>query len=112
MYGAIKERLTEELGGIEAAGLFKNERVIMTPQDSHVRVGSGPEVLNLCANNYLGLAEHPAVLAAARAALDEWGFGMASVRFICGTQGIHKQLEAKLSEFLRHGRYDFVRLMF
>jgi glycine C-acetyltransferase len=100
MYGAIKERLTQELDGIEAAGLFKNERVIMTPQDSHVRVGNGPEVLNLCANNYLGLAEHPAVLAAARAALDEWGFGMASVRFICGTQGIHKQLEAKLSEFL------------
>ncbi len=100
MYGAIKERLTEELGSIQEAGLFKNERVIMTPQDSHVRVGSGPEVLNLCANNYLGLAEHPAVLAAARAALDEWGFGMASVRFICGTQGIHKQLEAKLSEFL------------
>ncbi len=100
MYGAIRERLTEELGGIQDAGLFKNERVIMTPQDSHVRVGSGPEVLNLCANNYLGLAEHPAVLAAARAALDEWGFGMASVRFICGTQGIHKQLEAKLSEFL------------
>ena len=100
MYGAIKERLTEELGGIQDAGLFKNERVIMTPQDSHVRVGSGPEVLNLCANNYLGLAEHPAVLAAARAALDVWGFGMASVRFICGTQGIHKQLEAKLSEFL------------
>jgi len=100
MYGAIKERLTEELGSIQDAGLFKNERVIMTPQDSHVRVGSGPEVLNLCANNYLGLAEHPAVLAAARAALDEWGFGMASVRFICGTQGVHKQLEAKLSEFL------------
>jgi glycine C-acetyltransferase len=100
MYGAIKERLTEELGSIQEAGLFKNERVIMTPQDSHIRVGSGPEVLNLCANNYLGLAEHPAVLAAARAALDEWGFGMASVRFICGTQGIHKQLEAKLSEFL------------
>ncbi len=100
MYGAIKERLTDELGGIEAAGLFKNERVIMTPQDSHIRVGAGPEVLNLCANNYLGLAEHPKVLAAARAALDEWGFGMASVRFICGTQGVHKQLEAKLSDFL------------
>ncbi len=100
MYGAIKERLTEELGGIQEAGLFKNERVLMTPQDSHVRVGGGPEVLNLCANNYLGLAEHPVVLAAARTALDEWGFGMASVRFICGTQGIHKQLEAKLSEFL------------
>jgi len=100
MYGATKERLANELDGIQAAGLFKSERVIMTPQDSHVRVGDGPLVLNLCANNYLGLAEHPAVLAAARAALDEWGFGMASVRFICGTQGIHKQLEAKLSEFL------------
>lgn len=100
MYGATKERLTEELNGIESAGLFKRERVIMTPQDSHVRVGDGPLVLNLCANNYLGLAEHPAVLAAARAALDEWGFGMASVRFICGTQGVHKLLEAKLSEFL------------
>ena len=100
MYGAIKERLTEELNGIESAGLFKRERVITTPQDSHVRVGDGPLVLNLCANNYLGLAEHPQVLAAARAALDEWGFGMASVRFICGTQGVHKQLEAKLSEFL------------
>lgn len=100
MYGATKERLTEELSGIRDAGLFKNERVIMTPQDSHVRVGDGPLVLNLCANNYLGLAEHPTVLAAARAALDEWGFGMASVRFICGTQGVHKQLEAKLSEFL------------
>ena len=100
MYGATKERLTAELTGIESAGLFKRERVIMTPQDSHVRVGDGPLVLNLCANNYLGLAEHPAVLAAARAALDEWGFGMASVRFICGTQGVHKQLEAKLSEFL------------
>lgn len=100
MYGATKERLTAELSGIQNAGLFKNERVIMTPQDSHIRVGDGPLVLNLCANNYLGLAEHPAVLAAARAALDEWGFGMASVRFICGTQGIHKQLEAKLSKFL------------
>ncbi len=100
MYGATKERLTEELGSIESAGLFKRERVITTPQDSHVRVGDGPLVLNLCANNYLGLAEHPQVLAAARAALDEWGFGMASVRFICGTQGVHKQLEAKLSEFL------------
>ena len=100
MYGAIKERLTEELDSIQNAGLFKKERVIMTPQDSHVRVGDGPLVLNLCANNYLGLAEHPAVLAAARAALDEWGFGMASVRFICGTQGVHKQLESKLAEFL------------
>ncbi|MGI4791949.1 MAG: glycine C-acetyltransferase [Janthinobacterium lividum] len=100
MYGAIKERLTQELDGIQAAGLFKNERVIMTPQDAHIRVGDGPTVLNLCANNYLGLAEHPDVLAAARTALDKWGYGLASVRFICGTQGVHKQLEAKISEFL------------
>ena len=100
MYGAIKERLTQELDSIQKAGLFKHERVIMTPQDAHVRVGDGPLVLNLCANNYLGLAEHPVVLAAARAALDDWGYGLASVRFICGTQGVHKQLEAKISEFL------------
>ena len=100
MYGAIKARLAQELESIREAGLFKNERVIMTPQDAHVRVGDGPLVLNLCANNYLGLAEHPEVLAAARAALDEWGYGLASVRFICGTQGVHKQLEAKISEFL------------
>jgi glycine C-acetyltransferase len=102
MYGATKERLQGELDGIREAGLFKNERVITTPQDAHVRVGGAdsPEVLNLCANNYLGLAEHPDVLAAAHAALDRWGYGLASVRFICGTQGVHKELEAELSEFL------------
>ena len=102
MYGATKERLQGELDAIREAGLFKNERVITTPQDAHVRVGGAdsPEVLNLCANNYLGLAEHPDVLAAAHAALDRWGYGLASVRFICGTQGVHKELEAKLTEFL------------
>jgi len=100
MYGAVKERLAQELDAIRAAGLSKNERVITTPQDAYVRVGDGPPVLNLCANNYLGLAEHPAVLAAAREALERWGYGLASVRFICGTQDIHKQLEARLSEFL------------
>jgi glycine C-acetyltransferase len=100
MYGATKERLTRELDGIREAGLHKSERVIMTPQDAHVRVGGGEPLLNLCANNYLGLAEHPDVLAAAHAALDRWGYGLASVRFICGTQGVHKELEAKLSEFL------------
>jgi len=100
MYGATKERLTRELDGIREAGLHKSERVIMTPQDAHVRVGDGGPLLNLCANNYLGLAEHPEVLAAAHDALDRWGYGLASVRFICGTQGVHKQLEASLSEFL------------
>ena len=100
MYGATKERLTRELEGIQEAGLHKKERVITTPQDTHVRVGGGGPLLNLCANNYLGLAEHPEVLGAAHEALDRWGYGLASVRFICGTQGIHKQLEAKLSEFV------------
>lgn len=101
MYGAIQERLAQELRGIRDAGLYKSERVISTPQDAYVRVGDGDaQVLNLCANNYLGLAEHPGVLGAARDALDRWGYGLASVRFICGTQGIHKQLEGALSEFL------------
>jgi len=100
MYGATKERLTRELEGIQEAGLHKKERVITTPQDAHVRVGDGGPLLNLCANNYLGLAEHPEVLGAAHAALDRWGYGLASVRFICGTQGVHKELEASLSAFL------------
>ena len=101
MYGAIQERLAKELTDIRDAGLFKHERVISTPQDAHVRVGAdNTQVLNLCANNYLGLAEHPDVLGAARDALDRWGYGLASVRFICGTQGIHKQLEGSLSSFL------------
>jgi glycine C-acetyltransferase len=100
MYGSVKERLTQELAGIREAGLYKNERIITTPQDAHVRVGEERPVLNLCANNYLGLAEHPDVLKAAHEALDRWGYGLASVRFICGTQQIHKQLEQTLSEFL------------
>ena len=100
MYGATKERLTRELEGIQEAGLHKKERVITTPQDTHVRVGGGEPLLNLCANNYLGLAEHPDVLGAAHAALDRWGYGLASVRFICGTQGVHKELESGLSTFL------------
>ncbi len=101
MYGTVQERLTQELNAIRDAGTYKRERVIDTPQDAHVRVGAdGPQVLNLCANNYLGLSEHPDVVAAARDALDRWGYGLASVRFICGTQGIHKALEAALSTFL------------
>ncbi|HEY0455686.1 MAG TPA: aminotransferase class I/II-fold pyridoxal phosphate-dependent enzyme, partial [Verrucomicrobiae bacterium] len=100
MYGNIKQQLSAQLEEIRATGLYKKERVITTPQDAHIRVADGQPVLNLCANNYLGLAEHPSVIAAAHEALDKWGYGLSSVRFICGTQRIHKELEAKLSEFL------------
>src|SRR5438046_2591863 len=100
MCGAFQKHVAAQLDDVRAAGTFKNERVIMTPQGTTIRVSDGKPVLNLCANNYLGLAQHPAVTAAAREALDQWGYGMASVRFICGTQGVHKQLEGKLSEFL------------
>ena len=96
----FRDYLRSELTEIRSAGLYKSERLITTPQGAHVGVSSGGEVLNLCANNYLGLAQHPEVKAAARAGLEEWGFGMASVRFICGTQTLHKQLEEKLSLFL------------
>jgi len=100
MYGSFKQHLETQLGQIRAAGTFKNERVIASPQGAHIRVGDDPPVLNLCANNYLGLASHPAVVAAAREALERWGYGLSSVRFICGTQAVHQQLEARLSEFL------------
>ena len=96
----LKENLNSELEDIKAAGLHKAERVIETPQAARVGVGHGSTVLNLCANNYLGLANHPKVVEAARVALDQWGYGLSSVRFICGTQTIHKQLEDKLTEFL------------
>ncbi len=92
--------LQTQLDGIRAAGTYKKERVIMTPQGAAIRVADGAPVLNFCANNYLGLAQHPEVVTAAKEALERWGYGMASVRFICGTQGVHKTLEAKLSEFL------------
>jgi len=100
MFGSMKSHLVNQLQEIRAAGLFKGERVITTPQRARVGVAGGQPVLNLCANNYLGLADHPEVIAAARDALDRWGYGMASVRFICGTQQVHKELEAKISEFL------------
>jgi glycine C-acetyltransferase len=100
MYKNVEPFLTQKIADIEKAGLFKRERQISSPQQAEIRVTGGAPVLNMCANNYLGLANHPAVVAAAREALDQWGFGLASVRFICGTQSIHKQLEAKLSEFL------------
>jgi glycine C-acetyltransferase len=100
MYGAIKEQLAQQLDDIRQSGLYKSERVITTPQDARVKVGDGDAVLNMCANNYLGLAEHPEIIRAAHEALDNWGYGLASVRFICGTQSIHRELEAKISEFL------------
>lgn len=100
MQSAFQQYLQTQLDEIRAAGTYKNERVIMTPQGTTIRVSDGQPVLNLCANNYLGLAQHPEVTAAAKRALEEWGYGCASVRFICGTQGVHKQLERKLSEFL------------
>ena len=97
---AFQDHLANQLDEIRAAGTYKQERVIVTPQGTTIRVADGKPVLNLCANNYLGLAQHPAVAAAAKAAIDEWGYGCASVRFICGTQGVHKKLEATLSAFL------------
>ena len=100
MYGDLKTQLQTELDEIRGAGLYKEERVIETPQAAKVGVERGEPVLNMCANNYLGLASHPEIIAAAREALDEWGYGLASVRFICGTQKIHKQLENKLTDFL------------
>ena len=99
MYGAMREHLASRLDEIKQAGLYKQERTIESPQRAHIDVARG-EVLNLCANNYLGLASHPAIVKAAHEALDRWGYGLASVRFICGTQTIHKELEAKISRFL------------
>jgi glycine C-acetyltransferase len=100
MYGRLQEQLTQQLDELRTAGLFKRERILTSPQQAHVVVLGRPAVLNMCANNYLGLADHPDVVAAAHHALEHWGYGLASVRFICGTQQVHKQLEKSLSEFL------------
>jgi glycine C-acetyltransferase len=100
MIPEFDKQLSQTLEDIKSQGLFKTERVITTPQDAHIAITGGKRVLNMCANNYLGLADHPALVAAAKEALDTHGFGMASVRFICGTQNIHKDLEAALSKFL------------
>lgn len=100
MLAAFEQQLAQTLDEIRSQGLYKTERIITTPQDAHIAVAGGRKVLNFCANNYLGLADHPALIDAAKEALDTHGFGMASVRFICGTQDIHKELEAKLTEFL------------
>jgi 2-amino-3-ketobutyrate coenzyme A ligase len=100
MLAEFDQQLARTLDEIRSQGLYKTERVITTPQDAHIAVAGGKRVLNMCANNYLGLADHPALIAAAKEALDTHGFGMASVRFICGTQDIHKELENALTKFL------------
>ncbi len=100
MYSSIQQHLKNELESIRTAGLYKSERIITSPQSAHITVADGRKVLNFCANNYLGLSSHPEVVAAAKEAVDRWGYGLSSVRFICGTQQLHKQLEAKISEFL------------
>ena len=100
MYGKIQQHLQNELNTIQENGLFKKERIITSPQGAEITISTGETVLNFCANNYLGLSSHPEVVQAAKDALDTHGFGMSSVRFICGTQDIHKELEAKISEFL------------
>ena len=99
MYGKLKENLQQELQDIKDAGLYKSERIITSAQDAVIKISTGQEVINFCANNYLGLSNHPEVIQAAKDTMDSHGFGMSSVRFICGTQDIHKELEAKVAEF-------------
>jgi len=100
MYKTLQPVLQKELAEIEQAGLYKRERIIVTPQGADIKISTGDEVINFCANNYLGLSSHPKVIEAAKKAIDHYGYGMSSVRFICGTQDIHKELEKKISEFL------------
>lgn len=100
MYKTLKPALEKEIAAIKEAGLYKEERVIVTPQGADIKIDNGQEVVNFCANNYLGLSSHPKVVEAAKAAIDRHGYGMSSVRFICGTQDVHKELEAKISTFL------------
>src|SRR5438105_5683632 len=101
MYRKLQPVLEKELESIRNAGLYKKERIITTPQGADIKTSDGKEVINFCANNYLGLSSHPRVTAAAKKAIDTHGFGMSSVRFICGTQDIHKELEKKISDFLK-----------
>lgn len=100
MYGKLQQDLQSQLESITKQGLYKSERVIASPQAPHLRLTDGRELLNFCANNYLGLSNHPVIIQAAQLALERWGFGLSSVRFICGTQEIHKELERRLSDFL------------
>src|ERR1035437_3340482 len=106
MFGQVRLELVEELDRIRADGFFKPERVIASPQRALLTVSDDREMLNLCANNYLGLADDPRLVAAAKDGLERWGFGTASVRFICGTQQVHKDLERRLSEFLKTERSE------
>ena len=99
MYGKFQDHLQEELANIENAGLYKNERIITSPQSANIEINTGENVLNFCANNYLGLSNHPELIKAAKDALDTHGYGMSSVRFICGTQNLHKTLEQKIADF-------------
>ena len=101
MYGKLKDFLTQELANIKAAGLYKNERIITTPQRADIKVNAGSDVLNFCANNYLGLSDNQRLIKAAKEAMDTHGYGMSSVRFICGTQDLHKQLEAAISDYFK-----------
>ena len=110
MYGVIKDQLRTDLEQLKTEGLYKHESVLTTPQAAEIGVAD-ESVLNLCANNYLGLADHPAMITAAQQALDRWGFGMASVRFICGTAEIHKELEGRLARVPRHRGRDLVRVL-
>src|SRR5438270_6963110 len=96
----LLDHVGAEVAAIRDSGLYKEERVVASPQGAEIRTASGATVVNFCANNYLGLSDHPAVVKAAHAALDRWGYGMSSVRFICGTQAIHKELESRLTRFL------------
>ncbi len=100
MIDSMKDYLKQQLEGIQESGLYKSERVITSPQQARIKVAAGQRVLNMCANNYLGLANHPEIVEAARASLDRWGYGLSSVRFICGTQEIHQRLEREISRFL------------
>jgi len=110
MFTSVQPQIADELAQIRAEGLFKNERVITSPQRAAIMVANGTPVLNMCANNYLGLADDPRIIGAAKDALNIWGYGMASVRFICGTQEVHKQLERRIS-VPRHRRHDLVLLV-
>jgi glycine C-acetyltransferase len=100
MYSTLKKNLQNELNQIKSDGLYKEERVITTPQGAVIKTTAGEEVINFCANNYLGLSSHPRVIEAAKKTIDQYGYGMSSVRFICGTQTIHKELEQKIAEFI------------
>lgn len=111
MYGKLKDFLTQELANIKAAGLYKNERIITTPQRADIKVNAGSDVLNFCANNYLGLSDNQRLIKAAKEAMDTHGYGMSSVRFICGTQDLLKNTGSRYLRLFQDRRYDPVRCM-